>query len=55
VGEVEFVRLPKNTTKVPDEDAPRVQKLLDILDDQDDVQNLFSNVEFSDAAMEAME
>ena len=55
LGEAEFVRIPKNTTKVADEDAPRVQKLLDILDDHDDVQNLFSNAEFSDAAMEAMD
>jgi YebC/PmpR family DNA-binding regulatory protein len=53
--EVEFIRIPKNTVKISDEDAARVQKLLDILDDQDDVQNLYSNVEFSDAAMEAMD
>lgn len=55
VSEAEFTRIPKNTTVVPDEDAPRVMKLLDILDDHDDVQNLYSNVEFSEAAQAAME
>lgn len=55
VTEAEFIRIPKNTVKIADDDAARVQRLLDILDDQDDVQNLFSNVEFSDAALEAMD
>lgn len=48
-----FVRIPKNVVNVSDEDAPRVLKLMDILDDQDDVQNLFANFEVSDAALEA--
>lgn len=55
VAEAEFVRIPKNPSMVSDDDAPRVQKLLDILDDHDDVQNLYTNVEFSEAAMAAME
>jgi YebC/PmpR family DNA-binding regulatory protein len=55
VLEAEFVRIPKTPTTVSDEDAPRVQKLLDILDDHDDVQNLYTNVEFSEAALAAME
>lgn len=55
VTEAEFIRIPKNLTKIEDADAQRVQKLLDILDDHDDVQNLYSNVEFSDAALEALE
>ena len=48
-----FVRIPKNVVNVSDEDAPKVLKLMDILDDQDDVQNLFANFEVSDAALEA--
>ena len=55
VSEAEFTRIPKNPTLVADDAAPKVMKLLDILDDHDDVQNLYSNVEFSEAAQAAME
>ncbi|HQF56125.1 MAG TPA: YebC/PmpR family DNA-binding transcriptional regulator [Fibrobacteria bacterium] len=55
VSEAEFTRIPKNTSMIADEDAPKAMKLLDILDDHDDVQNLYSNVEFSEAAQAAME
>lgn len=55
VSEAEFTRIPKNTSVIADEDAPKAMKLLDILDDHDDVQNLYSNVEFSEAAQAAME
>ena len=55
VSEAEFTRIPKNPTLVADDAAPKVMKLLDILDDHDDVQNLYSNVEFSEAAEAAME
>lgn len=48
-----FVRLPKNVVKVADEDAPKVIKLMELLDDLDDVQNLFANFELSQAALEA--
>ncbi len=55
VSEAEFTRIPKTPTLVADDVAPKVMKLLDILDDHDDVQNLYSNVEFSEAAQAAME
>jgi YebC/PmpR family DNA-binding regulatory protein len=55
VSEAEFTRIPKNPTLVADDVAPKVMRLLDILDDHDDVQNLYSNVEFSEAAQAAME
>ena len=55
VSEAEFTRIPKNTSMIADEDAPKAMKLLDILDDHDDVQNVYSNVEFSEAAQAAME
>lgn len=55
VSEAEFIRIPKNMVAVSDEDAPKVQKILDVLDDQDDVQNLYSNVEFSEAFLESQE
>ncbi len=55
VSEAEFTRIPKNPILVGDDVAPKVMRLLDILDDHDDVQNLYSNVEFSEAAQAAME
>lgn len=55
VSEAEFIRIPKNMVAVSDEDAPKVQKILDVLDDHDDVQNLYSNVEFSQAYLESQE
>jgi len=55
VTEAEFIRIPKTMASVSDEDAPKVQKILDVLDDQDDVQNIYSNVEFSEAFLESQE
>lgn len=55
VSEAEFIRIPKNMVAVSDDDAPKVQKILDVLDDHDDVQNLYSNVEFSERFLESQE
>ncbi len=55
VTAAEFIRIPKTMASVSDDDAPKVQKILDVLDDQDDVQNIYSNVEFSDAFLESQE
>ena len=37
-----------NTIALAGDDAARMQKLLDVLEDLDDVQNVFSNVDISD-------
>jgi len=42
---------PQNTIMVDDEEGEKIMKLLDNLNDSDDVQNVYSNVEFSDALM----
>jgi YebC/PmpR family DNA-binding regulatory protein len=42
---------PKTLTPVSSDDATTLFKLLDALDDDDDVQNVFSNVELSDEDM----
>ena len=55
VSEAEFTRIPKTPILVADDVAPKVMRLLDILDDHDDVQSLYSNVEFSEAAQAEME
>jgi YebC/PmpR family DNA-binding regulatory protein len=39
---------PKTTTPVGGEEAASVMKLIDALDDDDDVQNVYANVEMSD-------
>ncbi len=51
----EVTMLPTTTNPVSDEDAPRIIKLLDRLDDHDDVQQVHSNFEISDALLDALE
>lgn len=40
--------ISKNDTSVSGEDAEKVMKLIDMLDDSDDVQNVYSNADFVD-------
>ena len=49
----EIEMLPTTATPVSDADAPKLIKLLDALNDNDDVQTVYSNFEISDAALEA--
>ena len=49
-----FVWKPQNTVGVDDEAGERIIKLLGLLDEHDDVQNVFSNFEISDALMKRM-
>ena len=37
-----------NTIELSDEDAAKMQKLLDVLEDLDDVQNVFHNAEINE-------
>jgi len=52
-AEVTFV--PTNTTQVADDKAKQLLNLLEALDDQDDVQKVYSNFEVSDEVLAAME
>ena len=45
---------PSNNVPVSDEHASGLLKLLDVLDDHDDVQNVYANYEMSDALMEKL-
>jgi YebC/PmpR family DNA-binding regulatory protein len=45
---------PTNTIVVDDETAETLTKLLDVLDDHDDVQTVYANYEMSEAAMEKL-
>jgi len=50
----EVTMLPTTTTPVADAEAPKLLKLLDELNDNDDVQEVYANFEISDAALEAL-
>ncbi len=50
----ELTMIPSTTTPVPDADAPKLLRLLDDLNDHDDVQQVFANFEISDEALEAL-
>jgi transcriptional/translational regulatory protein YebC/TACO1 len=49
-----FTWKPKNTVPVDDEQGEKVLKLIDALNDQDDVQNVYANFEVSDALVQKM-
>ncbi len=44
----EIARIPENTTKVDGKQAESIQKLVDMLEDNDDVQNVYHNAEVPD-------
>ena len=46
---------PKTTTPVSGAEAATLMKLIDALDDDDDVQNVYSNVDLTDEQMAALE
>ena len=45
---------PNNTVPVSDAAGETLSKLLDVLDDHDDIQNVYANYEMSDALMEKL-
>lgn len=45
---------PQNTVALDDETAEKMLKLIELLDDNDDVQNVYANFEVSDAVMQKM-
>ncbi len=57
LGEAETARLgwkPQNTISVDEDQASTLFKLLEALDDDDDVQNVYANYEVSDDVMERL-
>jgi len=50
----ELTMLPTTTTPISDEDAPKLLRLLEELNDHDDVQQVLSNFEISDEALERL-
>ena len=51
----ELERIPKTYVKVELEDAKKVMKLIDLIEEDDDVQNVFHNMEMSDELMDSMD
>ena len=51
----ELQRIPLSTKKINTEDAVKVIKLLDLLEENDDVQQVFHNMELTDEILQAME
>jgi len=56
-GEAEEVRIiwkPKNTVELDDEKGAKLLKMLDALEENEDVQNVYANFEISESLMEKM-
>lgn len=52
----EYTKVPQNTVEINDpEQAKQVLKLMDLLEDHDDVQDVYANFDIPDELMEALE
>jgi YebC/PmpR family DNA-binding regulatory protein len=51
----ELQRIPNNTKKISAEQAEKVLKLLDLLEENDDVQQVFHNMELTEEILNAMD
>jgi len=54
VNHAEVTRVPGTTVQLEEKNARKVLRLMDTLDDQDDVQNVSANFDISDEIMEAL-
>jgi len=54
VESAELQRIPKTTVSLTKEQAHKVLKLIDLFEDDDDVQKVFHNLEFTDDMMQDM-
>ena len=50
----EVVLVPSTTAELDSDSAPRVMKLIDMLEDLDDVQNVYTNANFTDELLESL-
>lgn len=51
----ELQRIPLNTVELPVEDAKKILQLIDKFEEDDDVQNVYHNMEMTDELMEELE
>lgn len=50
----ELTRIPQNTIKIEGKTAEQTLKLMDVLDEHDDVQNVYANFDIDDSEMERL-
>jgi YebC/PmpR family DNA-binding regulatory protein len=50
----ELQRIPHETKQLPDEEAEKIMKVIDIFEDDDDVQKVWHNLELTESQMEKM-
>lgn len=55
IASAELTMLPKNTIELDAENAAKMLKLMDLLEEHDDVQEAYSNFDISDEIMDALE
>jgi YebC/PmpR family DNA-binding regulatory protein len=55
IENADFALVPTNTVQLEDKVAHQVMKLIEALEDLDDVQRVYSNADFTDAQMESYE
>jgi transcriptional/translational regulatory protein YebC/TACO1 len=46
--------IPKNTVKLEENDARKTMKIMDALEDSDDVQEVFANFDIPEEVLEAL-
>ena len=51
IENAEITMLPTNSVELGDEDSEKVIRLIDTLEDLDDVQNVYTNAELSEASV----
>ena len=54
LGEVRHTYLPQNTVRLEGENARKMLKLMELLEDNDDVQNVHANFEIDDALLQEL-
>lgn len=54
VSAAQVALVPSTTAELDEESAPRVMKLIDMLEDLDDVQNVYTNANFTDELLESL-
>jgi YebC/PmpR family DNA-binding regulatory protein len=52
--QAELTMIPKNTVKLEENDARKTMKIVDALEDSDDVQEVFANFDISDDILESL-
>jgi YebC/PmpR family DNA-binding regulatory protein len=54
LGEQKWTYIPQNTVRIEGDNAKKMLKLMELLEDNDDVQNVHANFEMDDALMESL-